>query len=85
MEDKIANDRHITVSRLAAETGLKRDTVHKIIRKDLKLTKKCAKYIPHELDNFQKSRRVEMCSFWNRLYLQQPRVFWSLVTMDIPV
>ncbi len=82
VEDKVANDCRISVSRIAAETGLKRNTVHLILKKDLKLTKKCAKYTPTLLNETQKARRMELCHFWNHLYLNQPQVFKHLVTMD---
>ncbi len=64
------------------ETGLKHTTVQRILKLDLKLTKKCAKYMPHLLTDHQTQRRLAICDFWSHLRLRTPSVFRVAVTMD---
>ncbi len=64
------------------ETGLKATTVHRILTKDLCLTKKYAKYVPHDIGPVQIACRQTVCDFWNRLSLTERRVFQVAVTMD---
>ncbi len=82
VEDAVTQDRRSTIPRLMLDTGLKHTTVQRILTLDLKLSKKCAKYVPHLLTNVQTRRRLQICDFWVRLRLRNPAVFRVAVTMD---
>ncbi len=82
VEDLVTQDRRITIPRIMVETGLKATTVHRILTKDLCLSKKCAKYIPYDIGPAQIARRQTVCDFWNWLRINDRRVFRVAVTMD---
>ncbi len=82
VESLVSQDRRITIPRIMVETGLKSTTVHRILHKDLKLSKRCAKYVPHEIGPAQIACRCAICDFWTRLRIREPQVFRVYVTMD---
>ena len=82
VEDVVAADRRITIREIALKTGLSRTTVQRILRKDLKLSKRCATFVPAVLTDAHKQRRQDVCNFFTRLMGQNPRVFQNVVTMD---
>ncbi len=82
IESLVTEDRRSTIHSLAVKSGLKYTTVQKILTKDLKLSKKCAKYVPADLTDAQKARHFTVVNFWSRLYANNPRVFQNVVTMD---
>ncbi len=82
VETLVSQDRRITIPRIMVATGLKSTTVHRILTKDLKLTKRCAKYVPHDISPVQIARCQAICDFWSRLRIREPRVFKVCVTMD---
>ncbi len=49
INDKLQEDRRKTLRQLSAEVGVPESTVHKVIKKDLKLSKKAAKHVPRVL------------------------------------
>ncbi len=82
VENIVAQDRRVTLARIMLQTRLKATTVHRILTKDLSLSKKCAKYVLYELGDQQVARRLTVCNFWTKLRMTQPRVFSVAVTMD---
>ena len=50
-------DKRATCRQLARQVGLSNGTVHKVLRKDLKLRKKPTKWVPHLLTAMQRLRR----------------------------
>ncbi len=54
-------DKRQSVASLACQTQLSVGTTHKLLRKDLQVTKRPAKWVPHLLTQPQKDRRVAMC------------------------
>ncbi len=82
VESLVAQDRRITLPRLQVQTGLSVTTLHRILTKDLHLSKRCAKYVPHMLTAQQMVRRTTICDFWTRLRINQPRLLKVAVTMD---
>lgn len=82
METLLSNDRRVTIHRLVLQTGLTYSTVQNILKKDLKLSKKCAKYTPYLLTDAQAQRRVDICNFWTRLISNSPRILQCVITMD---
>ncbi len=82
VESVVTQDRHVTIPRLMLETSLRHTTVQRILTLDLKLSKKCAKYIPYHITDEQFQRCARICDFWSRLRVQSPAVFRVTVTMD---
>ncbi len=82
VEDAVSNDRRVTIREISVKTGLARTTVQRILRKDLKLNKRCATFVPAVLTDAHKEKCRQVCNFFTRLMSQNPRVFRNLVTMD---
>ncbi len=82
VEDLIAADRRVTVHELSVKSGISTGSVHRIVRKDLKLKKRCSTFVPAVLTETYKQRRRDICNFFSRLMAQNPRVFRNVVTMD---
>ncbi len=82
VENIVASDRGVTIKDISQRTGISITSVQRILKKDLKLKKKCASFVPAVLTDAHKTRRRDVCNFFTRLKGQCPRVFTSLVTMD---
>ncbi len=82
VEDIVNDDRRVSITQIMVQTGLKSTTVNRILKKDLSLSKRCAKYVPYQLEAPQVARRLAVCDFWTCLRLREPRVFRVTVTMD---
>ncbi len=82
VEDLVAADRRVTLKEMSLKSGLSTSTIQRILKKDLKLTKRCATFVPAVLTDNHKQRRRDICNFYTRLMGQNPRVFRNLVTMD---
>lgn len=82
VESLVSQDHRITLPRLQAESGLSITTLHRILKKDLGLSKRCAKYVPHILTPAQAVCHTTICDFWTRLWINQPHIFRVAVTMD---
>ncbi len=57
----VASDRRQTVSQLSFHLQISHASVHRILKKDLKLRKKTAKYVPKLLTAAHKATRIESC------------------------
>ncbi len=66
VQAELQRDRTLNVRQIAANVGLSKDTVHRIIRKNLQLRKRVAKFIPHVLNAAQRRDRVQTCGHWLR-------------------
>lgn len=62
IQDLVRDDGRRSVRSLSCETGLCRQTVWQILKKDLKLRRLCAKFVPRLLTDEQKRSRVAMAS-----------------------
>lgn len=56
VEDVIASDRHVTIREVSVKTGLSRTTIQQILKKDLKMSKRCATFVPAVLTETHKQR-----------------------------
>ncbi len=65
-----------------SETGISQGVVHKILRKDLKLRRKTAKYVPHLLTPLNLRCRLEICQMMLRIIRNKPSLLRRIVTMD---
>ena len=50
VRDIVQSDRRATVSEIQSASGLTRGTVHKILKKDLLMSKVAAKFVPKQLN-----------------------------------
>ncbi len=82
VESLIAQDRRVTLHEICLKTGIPTSTVQRILKFDLKMKKKCAKWVPHLLTEAQKARRMTVCDFWARLVDHTLRVLCRIVTTD---
>jgi len=57
----VRENRRLTVWSIAEQVNIDRETVRKILTKDLDMSKVCAKMVPKELTGQQKQRRVTIC------------------------
>ncbi len=60
IDTKLREDCRKTLHQLSAEVGIPESTIHKVIKKDLKLSKKAAKHIPRVLTAEQKRHRKNL-------------------------
>ncbi len=75
-------DRRATLYQISKETNIPRSSVFSIIKKDLHLVKKCAKYVPRLLTEAHKAKRWNNCEYLLRLFRSFPKVMERAVTMD---
>ncbi len=68
VQNVIQNDRTRTVRQIEDELHISRSSVHRILKKDLNLTKKCAKIVPHCLNPAQRNNRQRICTDWLRAF-----------------
>ena len=52
-------DRHVSIETISAQFDVSVGTVHTIIRKELKMQKDCAKFVPRVLREDQKERHCQ--------------------------
>ncbi len=67
----IEKDHHMTMRDMPEGTNVNRETVRKILRKDLGMCKVCAKMIPKILTVEQKALRVQLCEEWMNVDLEE--------------
>ncbi len=61
IQQLLDQDARMSLEELSERTGLSCSSVHHLLRKDLKLTKLSAKFMPRILTEAQKADRVRMC------------------------
>ncbi len=82
VENIVATDRRVTIKEISLKIGISTTSVQRILKRDLKLKKICASFVPAVLTDAHKARRHDVCNFFSRLKAQAPRVFSNLITMD---
>lgn len=82
VEDMVAQDRSASIARMSLQSGISPTSIHRILKMDLHLVKKCAKFVPYLLDQDHMDRRVRISNFMTRLTTQCPHVLRNIVTMD---
>lgn len=78
----VTADKRLNVRALAVQTNLSKSTVHTILRKDLHLVRKTAKFVPHLLSPANLRQRLEACVALLRLLHRFPTFLTRVVTMD---
>ena len=75
-------DRHVSIETISAKFDVSVGTVHTIIRKELKMRKICAKFVPRMLREDQKERCCHNSREMVELINSDPAVLDALVTCD---
>ncbi len=68
----IEGDGSLSITEIASRTGISHPIVRRIVRQDLQLTRKCAKFVPRELTEAQKWTRKTMCDDNIQFLCSQP-------------
>ncbi len=82
VSDAVEGDKRMNVSQISAATGVLRTSVFQILKAELNLVKRCAKFVPKLLTAANLALRRNCCEFLLRLIRQFPRVLSSVVAMD---
>ena len=75
-------DRRVFIETISAQFDVSVGTVHTIIRKELKMRKICAKFVPRVLREDQKERRCHDSREMVEVINSDPAVLHALVTYD---
>ena len=75
-------DCHVSIETISAQFDVSVETVHTIIREELKMRKICAKFVPRVLREDQKERRCHDSREMVELINSDPAVLDALVTCD---
>lgn len=78
----LATSGHHSIIQIATATALSKGTVHNILKKDLQLVKRPARWVPHHLTDRSKQRRLQMCTANQQLFQNDPTLIERLVTAD---
>ena len=83
IQDLVHENRHATLEELAEMSELSTFTVHNILRMDLGLSKKAARWVPRLLSGEQKQARIDAANVFKNLAESKGEAFLrSIVTMD---
>ena len=75
-------DCHVSIETISAQFGVSVETVHRIIREELKMRKIYTKFFPRVLEEDQKERRCHDSREMVELINSDPTVFDALVTCN---
>jgi hypothetical protein len=83
VEAHVANDRRVTIRRLAEAHGVLTRMIHATLHEDLHLSKKSARKVPKLLNQDMKTERVRICeAFMSLLHLHSMAMLDQIITMD---
>lgn len=83
VERVVMEDRRLKAKEIAAQTGISKTSVLRILHQQLNMSKVSARWVPKILNAVQKQRRVDCCKTFLELYYGDPEgVMESLVTGD---
>ncbi len=78
----VHNNRRVGIHELSCQLGVSYGSVFNILHKDLKLNKKSAKLIPHQLTAGQRAARIQFSREFLRAYHRDPRFLNWILTTD---
>lgn len=79
---KVDRNRRVTVDHLAHSMGISHGSVVSILHKDLKLSKRAAKLVPHVLTPHQRQQRLQFCQDFLHEYRSHPDKLAKIITCD---
>ena len=78
----LVQDRRLTLRFIAEELGISKDTTHTIVRHDLGKRKICSQFVPHNLAEEEKAKRMETSGDFFSMCDQDPLLLENIVTGD---
>ncbi len=78
----VQEDGRVTISDLASKTGLHVSSVQRVLKVDLKMSKLCAKFMPHQLTPEQAKFWKDLCEMNLREYRHDDKFLERIVTGD---
>ncbi len=72
IQNLIQENGHLSLTDLSDRTGISRSTIRTILKKDLNMTRRAAKFVPHELSSAQMETRKTICQRNIDLVCKQP-------------
>ena len=82
IKDLVDTDGRLTINEMVEETGLKRSTIHLILKVNLGYSIKSARWVPRLLNADQKMERVRCAMAFKKLLREGPDTLDMIVTMD---
>ncbi len=82
VRNALAIDRRLTIQEMSNFTGVKTANIQRILKLDLGLVHKCAKFVPHLLTGIQEQQRLNNASLMLRRVAADPTFLKTVVTMD---
>ncbi len=80
-KDLVESSRCMGIHQLSAQLSISYGTTSTILHKDLQLSKKAAKLVPHQLTAVNKKKRIDFCTNFVSVYGASPRgLNWILTT-----
>ena len=80
--EKLDEDKRVTIRELAEYTDMSKSTMHKLLRKDMKMRKLSPKFVPKVLTAAQKAVRVQICQDNITKLEADPRILSRLIATD---
>ena len=77
----VRGDRRLTVQMIARQMDMKKESVWKIITKDLGMRKVCAKMVPRLLNDLQKKCHIQMCQDIMEHLQNEPDLLRRFITL----
>ncbi len=82
IQQLLDNDSRMSIQDICDKTGLSKSSVHRVLKKDLKLTKMSAKFVPRILSEAQKADRVRLCRQNLDLFKADTTLLEKVITTD---
>lgn len=83
VKDLLDKDRRLTIRTISTKLDIPATTVHRILKRELHMSKVSARWVPRLLTQEQKSRRVECATeFLNRYEREGSDFLDNIITMD---
>lgn len=83
VEEKMTVDRRWTCEELSSELGISEKSIHRILTDELKMSKICARWVPHCLNQEQKDCRVRIARQHRyRFRRQRDNFLQRIITLD---
>jgi histone-lysine N-methyltransferase SETMAR len=81
-EELLKEDRRLSLRDLSFSLGVSMERTHRIVMDCLKMRRVCARWVPHDLTDEQRRKRVEICHRHKAQALADPQFLNSVITCD---
>ena len=82
VQNCLAEDRRLTINKMAELTGIKSGNIQGILKLDLGLVRKCAKFVPHLLTGRQEQERLQVSTLMLQRSAADRNFLHQIITMD---